>query len=59
MLGGIETAPEASGRFVVRYTDAPDLLPRTPAFVEGAVVTRLDRVHRHRGQVMNRRPVLP
>lgn len=61
--GGIAAAPEPSGRFVARYTDALSLLPQTPAFLEDAVVTRLDRVfedvHRYGGQVMNRRPVLP
>lgn len=63
MPGGIAAAPEPSGRLVANYTDARSLLPQTPAAMEDAVVTRLDRVfegvHRYGGQVMNRRPVLP
>jgi len=51
VLGGIAAAPDASGGFVVRYADALDLLRQTPAFMEDAVVTRLDGVfegvHRH------------
>ena len=50
-LGGIAAAPDRSGRLVVRYADALDLLRQTPAFMEEAIVTRLDRVfeglHRH------------
>ena len=51
VLGGIAAAPDASGRLVVRYADALDLLRQTPAFMEDAIGTRLDRVfegvHRH------------
>ena len=44
VLGGIAAAPDASGRLVVRYADALDLLRQTPAFMEDAIATRLDRV---------------